>query len=119
MFVLLAVKVSSCLTAADTEAQAYTSGHHPSARQGVWLVTRDHHSGCPQQEVRLDHKTSCPETAANAGIRYANKLISGKGLALSVYDILTAEDGRVTWGNGQMYFKGWCTALMIALVTDW
>jgi hypothetical protein len=23
-----------------------------------------------------------------------------------VYDILTAEDGRVTWGNGQMYYKG-------------
>lgn len=39
--------------------------------------------------------------------RYANKLIKERGLALSVYDILTAEDGRVTWGNGQMYYKGW------------
>ena len=38
--------------------------------------------------------------------RYANKLIWQKGLALSVYDILTAEDGRVTWGNGLMYYKG-------------
>lgn len=39
-------------------------------------------------------------------IRYANKLIAQKGLALSIYDILTAEDGRVTWGNGLMYYKG-------------
>jgi hypothetical protein len=23
-----------------------------------------------------------------------------------VYDILTAEDGRVTWGNGMMYYRG-------------
>jgi DNA-directed RNA polymerase III subunit RPC8 len=38
--------------------------------------------------------------------RYANKLVPGKGLAVSVYDILTAEDGRVTWGNGLMYYKG-------------
>lgn len=37
--------------------------------------------------------------------RFANKLIQERGLALSVYDILTAEDGRVTWGNGQMYYK--------------
>jgi DNA-directed RNA polymerase III subunit RPC8 len=41
-----------------------------------------------------------------ADSRYANKLIKERGLALSVYDILTAEDGRVTWGNGQMYYKG-------------
>ena len=38
--------------------------------------------------------------------RYANKLIPEKGLALSVFDILTAEDGKVTWGNGMMYYKG-------------
>ncbi len=38
--------------------------------------------------------------------RYANKLIPDKGLALSAYDILTAEDGKVTWGNGLMYYKG-------------
>ena len=29
-----------------------------------------------------------------------------KGLALSCFDILTAEDGKVTWGNGLMYYKG-------------
>jgi hypothetical protein len=23
-----------------------------------------------------------------------------------VYDVLTAEDGKVTWGNGMMYYKG-------------
>lgn len=38
--------------------------------------------------------------------RYANKLVSEKGLAISVYDIMTAEDGKVTWGNGLMYYKG-------------
>lgn len=38
--------------------------------------------------------------------RYANKLVPEKGLALSVYDVLTAEDGKVTWGNGMMYYKG-------------
>ncbi|RSH92275.1 DNA-directed RNA polymerase III subunit rpc25 [Saitozyma podzolica] len=37
--------------------------------------------------------------------KFANKLISDKGLALSVYDILTAEDGKVTWGNGMMYYR--------------
>ncbi|WVR04725.1 hypothetical protein IAU60_001736 [Kwoniella sp. DSM 27419] len=37
--------------------------------------------------------------------KYANKLVPDKGLALSVYDILTAEDGKVTWGNGLMYYK--------------
>ncbi|WWC86796.1 uncharacterized protein L201_001675 [Kwoniella dendrophila CBS 6074] len=37
--------------------------------------------------------------------KYANKLVPDKGLALSVFDILTAEDGKVTWGNGQMYYK--------------
>ncbi|KAI9636308.1 uncharacterized protein MKK02DRAFT_33531 [Dioszegia hungarica] len=37
--------------------------------------------------------------------KYANKLIPEKGLALSVFDILTAEDGKVTWGNGMMYYK--------------
>ncbi|KAK4686516.1 DNA-directed RNA polymerase III subunit RPC8, partial [Tremellales sp. Uapishka_1] len=36
---------------------------------------------------------------------FANKLIPDRGLALSVYDILTAEDGKVTWGNGLMYYK--------------
>lgn len=40
--------------------------------------------------------------------KYANKLIANKGLALSVYDITTAEDGKVTWGNGLMYYKGEC-----------
>jgi DNA-directed RNA polymerase subunit E'/Rpb7 len=39
-------------------------------------------------------------------IRFSNKLVPGKGLALSVYDVLTAEDGKVTWGNGMMYYKG-------------
>lgn len=38
--------------------------------------------------------------------RFANKLVPEKGLALSVYDVLTAEDGKVTWGNGMMYYKG-------------
>lgn len=38
--------------------------------------------------------------------RFANRLIPERGLALSVFDILTAEDGRVTWGNGQMFYKG-------------
>ncbi len=38
--------------------------------------------------------------------RYANKLIPDKGLGLSAFDILTAEDGKVTWGNGLMYYKG-------------
>lgn len=38
--------------------------------------------------------------------RYANKLVPEKGLALSVYDVMTAEDGKVTWGNGMMYYKG-------------
>jgi DNA-directed RNA polymerase III subunit RPC8 len=33
-------------------------------------------------------------------------LVPEKGLALSVYDVLTAEDGKVTWGNGMMYYKG-------------
>ncbi|ORX33967.1 RNA polymerase III subunit Rpc25-domain-containing protein [Kockovaella imperatae] len=37
--------------------------------------------------------------------KYANKLIPQKGLGLSCFDILTAEDGRVTWGNGLMYYK--------------
>ncbi|TYJ56006.1 hypothetical protein B9479_003248 [Cryptococcus floricola] len=37
--------------------------------------------------------------------KYANKLVPDKGLALSVFDILTAEDGKVTWGNGLMYYK--------------
>ncbi|KAE8540409.1 hypothetical protein D1P53_003354 [Cryptococcus gattii VGV] len=37
--------------------------------------------------------------------KYANKLVPEKGLALSVFDILTAEDGKVTWGNGLMYYK--------------
>ncbi|WVQ83164.1 hypothetical protein IAT38_005302 [Cryptococcus sp. DSM 104549] len=37
--------------------------------------------------------------------KFANKLVPDKGLALSVYDILTAEDGKVTWGNGLMYYK--------------
>jgi len=37
--------------------------------------------------------------------KYANKLVPEKGLALSVFDVLTAEDGRVTWGNGLMYYK--------------
>jgi hypothetical protein len=23
-----------------------------------------------------------------------------------VYDVWTAEDGKVTWGNGMMYYKG-------------
>ena len=41
--------------------------------------------------------------------KYANKLIANKGLALSVYDITTAEDGKVTWGNGLMYYKGECS----------
>nr|ODN89507.1 DNA-directed RNA polymerase III subunit RPC8 [Cryptococcus depauperatus CBS 7841] len=36
---------------------------------------------------------------------YANKLIADRGLALSAFDILTAEDGKVTWGNGLMYYK--------------
>ena len=45
-------------------------------------------------------------SAERADRRYANKLISGKGLALSVYDILTAENGKATWGNGLMYYKG-------------
>ena len=39
-------------------------------------------------------------------LRYANKLIPDRGLALSAFDILTAEDGKVTWGNGLMYYKG-------------
>lgn len=43
---------------------------------------------------------------ANCLSRYANKLVPEKGLALSVFDILTAEDGKVTWGNGLMYYKG-------------
>lgn len=43
---------------------------------------------------------------ANCLFRYANKLVPEKGLALSVFDILTAEDGKVTWGNGLMYYKG-------------
>ncbi|WWC59584.1 uncharacterized protein I303_102141 [Kwoniella dejecticola CBS 10117] len=37
--------------------------------------------------------------------KYANKLVPDKGLALSLFDILTAEDGKVTWGNGLMYYK--------------
>ncbi|TXT13056.1 hypothetical protein VHUM_01457 [Vanrija humicola] len=37
--------------------------------------------------------------------KFANRLIPERGLALSVFDILTAEDGRVTWGNGQMFYK--------------
>ncbi|RXK40974.1 DNA-directed RNA polymerase III subunit RPC8 [Tremella mesenterica] len=37
--------------------------------------------------------------------KYSNKLVSQKGLGLSVWDILTAEDGKVTWGNGLMYYK--------------
>ncbi|WVQ69383.1 uncharacterized protein L199_007600 [Kwoniella botswanensis] len=37
--------------------------------------------------------------------KYANKLVPDKGLALSLFDILTAEDGKVTWGNGMMYYK--------------
>ncbi|WVN89358.1 uncharacterized protein L203_104581 [Cryptococcus depauperatus CBS 7841] len=37
--------------------------------------------------------------------KYANKLIADRGLALSAFDILTAEDGKVTWGNGLMYYK--------------
>ncbi|KAL7419387.1 DNA-directed RNA polymerase III complex subunit Rpc25 [Cryptotrichosporon argae] len=37
--------------------------------------------------------------------KYANKLILGRGLGLGVYDISTAEDGKVTWGNGQMYYR--------------
>jgi DNA-directed RNA polymerase III subunit RPC8 len=27
-------------------------------------------------------------------------------MALSVFDVLTAQEGQVTWGNGQMYYKG-------------
>ena len=27
-------------------------------------------------------------------------------MALSIWDLLTAEDGKVTWGNGLMYYKG-------------
>ncbi|KIR54505.1 DNA-directed RNA polymerase III subunit RPC8 [Cryptococcus gattii Ru294] len=42
---------------------------------------------------------------ANCLSRYANKLVPEKGLALSVFDILTAEDGKVIWGNGLMYYK--------------
>jgi hypothetical protein len=38
--------------------------------------------------------------------RYANRLVPDRGLALCVYDIITAEDGKVTWGNGLMYYKG-------------
>jgi DNA-directed RNA polymerase subunit E'/Rpb7 len=38
--------------------------------------------------------------------RFSNKLVPDKGLALSVYDVWTAEDGKVTWGNGMMYYKG-------------
>ncbi|ORY23986.1 RNA polymerase III subunit Rpc25-domain-containing protein [Naematelia encephala] len=37
--------------------------------------------------------------------KYANKLVPEKGLALSVFDLLTVEDGKVTWGNGLMYYK--------------
>ncbi|WVF69674.1 hypothetical protein IAT40_004453 [Kwoniella sp. CBS 6097] len=37
--------------------------------------------------------------------KYANKLVPDKGLALCAFDILTAEDGKVTWGNGLMYYK--------------
>ncbi|CAD6576096.1 MAG: DNA-directed RNA polymerase III subunit rpc25 [Tremellales sp. Tagirdzhanova-0007] len=37
--------------------------------------------------------------------KYANKLIPDRGLALSAFDILTAEDGKATWGNGLMYYK--------------
>jgi DNA-directed RNA polymerase subunit E'/Rpb7 len=39
-------------------------------------------------------------------LRFSNKLVPDKGLALSVYDVWTAEDGKVTWGNGMMYYKG-------------
>ncbi|CAK9786386.1 hypothetical protein CC85DRAFT_284923 [Cutaneotrichosporon oleaginosum] len=45
----------------------------------------------------------CIQDALNK--KFANKLIPDRGLGLSVFDILTAEDGRVTWGNGQMYYK--------------
>jgi hypothetical protein len=41
-----------------------------------------------------------------ADCRFSNKLVPDKGLALSVYDVWTAEDGKVTWGNGMMYYKG-------------
>lgn len=37
--------------------------------------------------------------------KYANRLIADKGMALSIWDLLTAEDGKVTWGNGLMYYK--------------
>ncbi|OCF33876.1 DNA-directed RNA polymerase III subunit RPC8 [Kwoniella heveanensis CBS 569] len=45
--------------------------------------------------------------------KYANKLVPDKGLALSVFDILTAEDGKVTWGNGLMYYKAVSFRLML------
>lgn len=46
------------------------------------------------------------EQDADPPRRYANKLVPDKGLALSAFDVLTAEDGQVTWGNGLMYYKG-------------
>lgn len=72
-------------------------GYGPGIAQNLWPGQDSGHPGCLEQEVRESRLSDT---------RFANRLIPERGLALGVYDIITAEDGRVTWGNGEMFYKG-------------
>lgn len=54
---------------------------------------------------RLQSLATTDFTDVDFGSRYANKLIPGVGLALSVYDVLTCTEGTVRYGDGLIWYK--------------
>ena len=107
MFVLIPIKVSCQLLYVLCEANLV--GYRGCSSHCIRATSGNGHFGCLEQEVRLTEMVLTGMLADE--IRFSNKLVPDKGLALSVYDVWTAEDGKVTWGNGMMYYKGWFSCL--------